>query len=197
MTQIGLFLFFVVPPNVAKASTSVSLSHVIVAGIIAPTFANVNTALQRASLTQLMTQKVLWHWGVAVRWEIMKENKQKDFGFASQTGQTLQKSFIKLVLDSFHLTFRLCTIKLFTAVIDIQHNDIQHNDTQHKGIISIHAKWLPAWWHSSFGITLPLCRMSLCWVSHFINCYAECHYAEYHYAECRYTECHYAGCCYA
>ncbi len=70
----------------------------------------------------------------------MKENKQKDFGFASQTGQTLQKSFIKLVLDSFHLTFRLCTIKLFTAVIDIQHNDIQHNDTQHKGIISIHAK---------------------------------------------------------
>ncbi len=70
----------------------------------------------------------------------MKENKQKDLGFASRTGQTLQKSFIKLVLASFHLTFRLCTIKLFTAVIDIQHNDIQHNDTQHKGIISIHAK---------------------------------------------------------
>jgi hypothetical protein len=38
-TQIGLFLFFVAPPKVAKASTSVSLLYVIVAGIIALTFA--------------------------------------------------------------------------------------------------------------------------------------------------------------
>ncbi len=44
--QIGLFLFFVVLPKVAKASTSVLLSHVVAASIIAPTFANVNTALQ-------------------------------------------------------------------------------------------------------------------------------------------------------
>jgi hypothetical protein len=43
-THIGLFLFFVAPPKVAKESTSVSLSRVIVAGIIALTFANVNTA---------------------------------------------------------------------------------------------------------------------------------------------------------
>jgi hypothetical protein len=34
-----------VPPKVAKASTSVLLLHVIVAGIIMPTFANVNMAL--------------------------------------------------------------------------------------------------------------------------------------------------------
>ncbi len=44
MTQIGSFLFFVALPKVAKASTSVSLSHVIVTGIIALTFANVNIA---------------------------------------------------------------------------------------------------------------------------------------------------------
>jgi hypothetical protein len=37
-------LFLVAPPQVAKASTSVSLSSVIVAGIIPITFANVNTA---------------------------------------------------------------------------------------------------------------------------------------------------------
>ncbi len=48
----------------------------------------------------------------------MKENKQKDFGFASQTGQTLQKSFIKLVLASFHLTIRPDSINFFTAVIN-------------------------------------------------------------------------------
>jgi hypothetical protein len=32
--------------------------------------------------------------------------------------------------------------------------------------------------------------LPLCWVSHFIYCYAECHYAEYRYAECHYAECH-------
>jgi hypothetical protein len=35
-TEIGSFLFYVVLPRVAKASTSVSLSPVIVAGLIAP-----------------------------------------------------------------------------------------------------------------------------------------------------------------
>ncbi len=45
-TQIGLFLFFVVLPKVAKASTGLSLSHVIVVSVIAPTFANVNLTLQ-------------------------------------------------------------------------------------------------------------------------------------------------------
>jgi hypothetical protein len=44
-TQIGLFLFFVALPKVAKASTSVLLWGVTVAGIITPTFANVNMAL--------------------------------------------------------------------------------------------------------------------------------------------------------
>ncbi len=44
--------------------------------------------------------------------------------------------------------------------------------------------------------TLPLCRVSLCWVSHFIYCHAECHYSECHYDECHYSESHYAECCY-
>jgi hypothetical protein len=44
-TLIGLFLFFVKPPKVAKACTSVTLSHVVVAGIIMLTFANINIAL--------------------------------------------------------------------------------------------------------------------------------------------------------
>ncbi len=30
--------------------------------------------------------------------------------------------------------------------------------------------------------------LPLCWVSHFIYCYAECHYAECHSAWCRYAE---------
>ncbi len=42
VTQIQLILFFVALPKVAKASTSVLRLFVIVAGIIAPTFANVN-----------------------------------------------------------------------------------------------------------------------------------------------------------
>ncbi len=50
-------------------------------------------------------------------------------------------------------------------------NDIQHNNT--------------------------LYSMSLCRVSRFIYCYAECRYAECRYAECRYAECRYAECCYA
>ena len=29
----------------------------------------------------------------------------------------------------------------------------------------------------------------LCWVSHFIYCYAECHYAACLFAECHYAEC--------
>ncbi len=37
-------------------------------------------------------------------------------------------------------------------------------------------------------------QVSLCWVSCFINCYAECRYAECRYAECRYAECRYAEC---
>jgi hypothetical protein len=32
--------------------------------------------------------------------------------------------------------------------------------------------------------------LPLCWVSQFINCYAECRYAECCYSECRYAECH-------
>ncbi len=41
--------------------------------------------------------------------------------------------------------------------------------------------------------------MSLCWVSQFIYCYAECHFAECRYAECHYAECRgaYAECHYA
>ncbi len=45
VTHIGLFLFFVVLPKVAKTSKSVSLSCVIVTGIAALTLANVNNAL--------------------------------------------------------------------------------------------------------------------------------------------------------
>jgi hypothetical protein len=37
----------------------------------------------------------------------------------------------------------------------------------------------------------------LCWVSHLIDCYDECHYADCHYAECHYAECHNAKCHYA
>jgi hypothetical protein len=36
--------------------------------------------------------------------------------------------------------------------------------------------------------------MSLCRVSRFIYCYAECHYAECRYAECRNDECRGAPC---
>ncbi len=43
---------------------------------------------------------------------------------------------------------------------------------------------------------MSLCRGSLCWVSHFIYCYAECPYAESHYAERLYAECYYAECHY-
>ncbi len=35
---------------------------------------------------------------------------------------------------------------------------------------------------------MPLCSESLCSVSHFIQCYAECHYAEDCYAVFRYSE---------
>ncbi len=42
LTQIGLFLFFVVPPKVAKASTSASVT-----GVIKLAFANVNIAYLR------------------------------------------------------------------------------------------------------------------------------------------------------
>jgi hypothetical protein len=37
----------------------------------------------------------------------------------------------------------------------------------------------------------------LCWVSHFIYCYAECRYTVCHYTECHYTECHFSECHYA
>ncbi len=51
----------------------------------------------------------------------------------------------------------------------------------------------------NINITLPLCLVSLCWVSHFIYYYAEfqnadCRYAECCCAECRYAECHCAEC---
>jgi hypothetical protein len=39
--------------------------------------------------------------------------------------------------------------------------------------------------------------MSLCRLTRFVYCYAECYYAECHYAEGRYAECHYAECRYA
>ncbi len=49
-----------------------------------------------------------------------------------------------------------------------QHNDIKHYNTVYKGLTSdIH--------HNN---TLSLCLMSLCWVSRFIHCHAECRYAE-------------------
>jgi hypothetical protein len=50
MTQIGLFLFFVAPPKVAEASTSVSLLNVVVVCVITPTFANVNTTYEWVQL---------------------------------------------------------------------------------------------------------------------------------------------------
>ncbi len=76
----------------------------------------------------------------------------------------------------------------------IQHNDTQHNDTQHKGpIVDIQHNdtKLNDTQHSN---TLPLCSMSLWWMSRFIYCYAECHSAECRYAECHYAECRYAEC---
>ncbi len=42
-----------------------------------------------------------------------------------------------------------------------------------------------------------LYAMSLCRVSRFIYCYAECRYAECRCAECCYAECRYAECRYA
>ncbi len=48
-------------------------------------------------------------------------------------------------------------------------HDTQHNDIQHNGIIC----------DTQHNNALPLC-----WVPHFIHCYAECHYAEGRYAEC-------------
>jgi hypothetical protein len=47
VTKIETILSCVTPPKVAKASTSVSLSCVIVTGVILLTFANVNMALSR------------------------------------------------------------------------------------------------------------------------------------------------------
>jgi len=51
------------------------------------------------------------------------------------------------------------------SLIDIQHKNIQHNNT------------------------LPLYSISLCWVSLFIYCYAECHYAVCRYDDWRNAEC--------
>jgi hypothetical protein len=47
----------------------------------------------------------------------------------------------------------------------------------------------------SVAFHLLLCWMSLCWVWHFIYCYAECHYAKCCYPECHYVNCRYAQCC--
>jgi hypothetical protein len=41
---------------------------------------------------------------------------------------------------------------------------------------------------------MPLCSEPLYSVSHFIQCYAECHYAEGCYAEFRYSEGRYTEC---
>jgi hypothetical protein len=67
---------------------------------------------------------------------------------------------------------------------DIQHNNIQHNDTQHTGIIcDIQPN------NIQHNDTERNNALPFCWLSRFIDCYAECHYAECHYAECHYPEC--------
>jgi hypothetical protein len=63
---------------------------------------------------------------------------------------------------------------------DTQHIDGQHYDTKHKRLLYCDTQ------HNN--------TMSLCSVSRFIYCYAECRYAECRYAEGRYAECHYAEC---
>ncbi len=56
---------------------------------------------------------------------------------------------------------------------DIGENDTQHNDTQHNGLIcdTQHRR------HLAYEM---LWCVSLCWVSCFIYCYADCHYSECH-----------------
>jgi hypothetical protein len=84
-------------------------------------------------------------------------------------------------------------LELFTAGINTawqpatQHNDIQSNDTQHNQIQ--HKRIITNIQHNDtqYIDTLPLCRMSLCWVSWFIYWNAECRYAECHNPECRGT----------
>jgi len=55
-----------------------------------------------------------------------------------------------------------------------KHNDTQHNDISVKGFL-LHSEQM------TLSITTPCikCWLSICWVSHFIHCYAECHYAEF------------------
>ncbi len=76
------------------------------------------------------------------------------------------------------LTLRIMTF----SNIDTQNNDVQHEvtcvincDTQHDNTVY---------------------RVSLCWVPHLINCYAECRYVECRYAECHFVVCCYTECCY-
>ncbi len=71
---------------------------------------------------------------------------------------------------------------------ETQHNDIQHHDTQQHL-----AEMTPIIDDSQHNNNL-----SLCWVSLFIYCYAECRSAYCHkqalYAQCHYADCHYTDC---
>ncbi len=78
---------------------------------------------------------------------------------------------------------------------ETHHNDTQHNDTQHNSfslltfrIMTLSMKGLYATVsinNTQHNNTLPLCLVSLSWVSRFIYYYAECHCAECCYAESR------------
>jgi hypothetical protein len=59
------------------------------------------------------------------------------------------------------MTFSIITLSIKGLYVTLSICDIQHNNAMSIG-------WL-----------------SLCWVSHFIYDYGECHYAECHYDECR------------
>jgi hypothetical protein len=76
---------------------------------------------------------------------------------------------------------------------DIQRKDTQHNDIQHHDTQQHLAEMTPIIDDSQHNNNL-----SLCWVSLFIYCYAECRSAECHiqalYAQCHYADCHYTEC---
>ncbi len=76
------------------------------------------------------------------------------------------------------MTFSITTFSLkglFATfnINDTQHNVTQHNATQRMGLfstISIN--------DTEDNKTFPSSLISLCWLSHLIKCYAECHYDE-------------------
>ncbi len=86
---------------------------------------------------------------------------------------TTKKGTMALSTTTFSITIlSIMSFKVTRSISDSQHNDTKHNNV-----------------------------LLLCWVSHFIYCYAECGILFtvmlsvafiYYYAECRYAECHYA-----